>query len=386
MWFLQADTLLLIVLLCLVFGIASCFAKERYAALLRFLPIFELAFLWYVSEKLTVFYVLYVLITWLFAVLLRRIERGRRIWFLLLCIGCCLPLVYMRFAERLPLPTMGLVCIGLAYNMLKAIDLLYYEYFSGEKASFEIYANYMLFVPVLTAGPVFRYRDFVKTWSRPAILSLPRLAEGLRRIIGGLFMKVVLSALAARLLGMLMARGMHWYLSAVIPLVSLAVLFLDMAGYASIAIGLGHIMGISVPENFKKPFQSPSFTQFWRNWHVTVSDWIREHVFILFSEYKLTKWHGAAISMAVMVIMGVWHSFTKLFLLDGVLLGLLLAIENIFSLGTVVKRKVSRWYYVLRCAIVIYLFALNSMIFTLPAWQIKEVILGFFSMFGGVGA
>jgi len=384
MWFLQTDTLLLITLLSLLFGVASVVARERYSRVLRLLPAAELVFLWYVSEKLTVFYVGYVLVTWLFVLFLRRVNKGRKFWFLLLCAGCCFPLVYMRFAERWPLPTMGLTCIGIAYNMLKAIDVLYYEHFSGEKAEPEVYLNYMLFVPVLTAGPVFRYRDFLRTWKTPACLTWERLAAAVQRIIWGLFQKVVLSAVFSQLLGRLMALQLQWYHSAVIPLVSLAVLYFDMAGYASIAIGMGHAMGITVPENFKKPFRCASFTQFWRNWHVTVSDWIREHVFILFQEYRLNKWHGAAISLSVMVLMGAWHGFSKLMLLDGVLLGLLLAAESIFGLSTVNRRKVPGWYYNLRCCTVTYLFAMNSMVFTLTTWQIRQVLGGFLSVLGGL--
>ena len=193
----------------------------------------------------------------------------------------------------------------------------------------------MLFIPVLTAGPVFRYRDFQKTWARPGILTLDRFTEGVRRIIRGLFSKVVLSAIGVSLLGTLTADTIVWYESLLIPPVSLAILYFDMSGYASVAIGLGSILGIQVPENFKKPFQCASFTQFWRNWHVTVSDWIREHVFILFRKTRLSKWQGAAVSVMVMVIMGLWHDFTVLYLVDGVILGAFLAIEAIFGLGTV---------------------------------------------------
>jgi len=267
--------------------------------------------------------------------------------------------------------------------MLKAIDVLYYEYFSGEKAGFEVYGNYMLFLPVLTAGPVFRYRDFLRTWQRPAVLSVQRAVEGVKRIIRGLFQKVVLSALALSLLTYLTDLPLCWYRSALIPLVSLGVLYFDMAGYASIAIGMGHLMGIAVPENFKKPFQCASFTQFWRNWHVTVSDWIREHVYILFQKKKLSKWHGAAISMAVMVIMGIWHGFTVLFFVDGILLGCFLAFEGIFGLGTVNRRKTPGWLFRLRCWSVTYLFAMNSMIFTLSTEQIGAVLRGFLTLAGG---
>ena len=385
MWFLQTDTLQLLCLICTLFGVASCLAKDRYPKLLRLLPLVELLFLGYVSVGFTVFYVVYILLTWGFVLLLRRVEKGRGLVFGLLCAGCILPLVYSRFSEELALPMYGVALFGMAYNMLKAIDVLYYEYFTGEKADLEVYCNYMLFLPVLTAGPVFRYRDFQKTWARPDILTLDRFTEGVKRIIRGLFSKVVLSAIGVSLLGTLTADTIVWYESLLIPPVSLAILYFDMSGYASVAIGLGSILGIQVPENFKKPFQCASFTQFWRNWHVTVSDWIREHVFILFRKTKLSKWQGAAVSVMVMVVMGLWHDFTVLYLVDGVILGAFLAIEAIFGLGTVNKRKTPKWNYRMRCFAVFYLFALNSMIFTLTTEQIGQVFRGFVTMTGGLG-
>lgn len=385
MWFLQTDTLQLLCLICTFFGLVSCVSKAQYPKLLRLLPLVELLFLGYVSMGFTVFYVVYILLTWGFVLFLRRVEKGRGLVFGLLCAGCILPLVYSRFSEELALPMYGVALIGLAYNMLKAIDVLYYEYFTGEKADFEVYCNYMLFLPVLTAGPVFRYRDFQKTWARPSILTLDRFTEGVKRIIRGLFSKVVLSAIGVSVLEKLTADTIVWYKSLLIPLVSLAILYFDMSGYASVAIGLGSILGIQVPENFKKPFQCASFTQFWRNWHVTVSDWIREHVFILFRKTRLSKWQGATVSVMVMVVMGLWHDFTILYLVDGVILGVFLAVEAIFGLGTVNKRKTPKWNFRMRCFAVFYLFAINSMIFTLTPEQMGQVFRGFLTMTGGPG-
>lgn len=385
MWFLQTDTLLLLSLLCVAFGLLSAAAREHYPKVLRLLPLTELAFLLYVSPGFTVFYIAYILLTWWFVLILRRVEKHRSVAFWLLCAGCILPLVYSRFSDRLQLPMYGVALIGMAYNMLKAIDVLYYEYFTGEKAEFEVYGNYMLFLPVLTAGPVFRYRDFLLTWTRPAVLTLERFTDGIKRIIRGLFSKVVLSALGVKVLEMLTGETIVWYESILIPLVSMLILFFDMSGYASIAIGMGRIMGIQVPENFKKPFQCASYTQLWRNWHVTVSDWIREHVYIFFRKVKLTKWQGAAISMVVMLVMGLWHGFELPYLVEGLVFGTLLAIEALFGLGTVNKRKVPVWYYRLRCCIVTYIFALVCMIYTLTNEQIGQVFRGFLTVTGGLG-
>ncbi len=382
MWFLQTDTLLLMLGMSLLMGLALRLAGERQRRqrVLRAMPLLDVALLWTVSEKLTVFYLGYTAVTFGFLWFLRRQRRGRGVWFALLCLGCCVPLVY----SRLDLPALGLVMVGIAYNMLKAIDALYYEYYGGEKIPLERYVNYMLFFPVLTAGPVFRYREFDKTWDDPVPLDGERLAEAARRIIRGLFKKVVLAMAATKVLWRLVGLIPRLrFVAPAAPLVSLAVLFLDMSGYADIAIGMGYLMGVTVPENFKKPFASPSFTQFWRNWHVTVSDWIREHVYVLLGGRKLGRGAAAGVAFAVMVLMGAWHGFTWLYLVDGVLLGLILALENLMNLTTVNRRKVKRGYFVLRCAVTVYLFAMNSMVFTLPLREIRLVLGSFFAFWGG---
>lgn len=124
MWFLQTDTLLLMLGMSLLMGLALRLAGERQRRqrVLRAMPLLDVALLWTVSEKLTVFYLGYTAVTFGFLWFLRRQRRGRGVWFALLCLGCCVPLVY----SRLDLPALGLVMVGIAYNMLKAIDALYF--------------------------------------------------------------------------------------------------------------------------------------------------------------------------------------------------------------------------------------------------------------------
>ena len=98
---------------------------------------------------------------------------------------------------------------------------------------------------------------------------------------------------------------------------------------------------------------------------------------------KLGRGAAAGVAFAVMVLMGAWHGFTWLYLVDGVLLGLILALENLMNLTTVNRRKVKRGYFVLRCAVTVYLFAMNSMVFTLPLREIRLVLGSFFAFWGG---
>lgn len=382
MWFLQPD----IFLIMLAAAFAAAFVLRAAAPrgwtmhVLHALPLLDLAIIGYVSVPLAVFYALYTLATYgLVEIALRAGARKALAAFAfgVGCLLCMAPLVYTRIAEWIPsLPTGGIVLVGMAYNMLKAIDALYHVHYAQERIPFLTYANYMLFFPVITAGPVFRYRDFARSWGEPAMLDLDRLTYATKRIIAGLFSKVVLSALASWALMSLVVQESCFWTSFLIPIASLLVLFFDMAGYAGIAIGVGAIMGVAVPENFKKPWRAASFTQFWRYWHVTVSDWIREHAFVLVSGKKLTKWHSAALSFVVMVAMSLWHAFSPLFLLDGAFLGAVLALENVLGLTTV-KRKAKKGYVYARRFATNYIFALNTMVFTLSTDQMAQVLGGF---------
>lgn len=378
MWFLQIKILAVLLACSLALGILLRLTEGRRrfrSVLLRLIPLADIGVILYVSEKLAVFYVGYLLVTFVFLLLLRKHRKG---WlFALLCAACVVPLAYSRAAAQwTQLPMYGLTMVGIAYNMLKAIDALYYTYYTDERIGFFDYASYLLFFPVITAGPVFRYRDFSTQLRTLSGIDIDGLVYGVKRIIAGLFSKMVLSAAAAELLKILTYREPRIWISLAIPIVSYLVLFFDMAGYASVAIGLSAFMGIKAPENFKAPWKAASFTQFWRNWHITVSDWIREHVYVVFSKKRLNRWQNAGLALVVMVVMSLWHGSSVLFVVDGVLLGLLLALENLLGLTTV-KRKANRFYRFFRCVVVNYLFALNTMLFTLSWPQIVQVFGGF---------
>ncbi len=114
--------------------------------------------------------------------------------------------------------------------------------------------------------------------------------------------------------------------------------WLDMSGYADIAIAMGGFMGLKVPENFKKPLKAASMTQFWRNWHVSLTDWIREHIFVVLNGKRLTKYQGAMIGFGTMLVMGLWHGFTAHFIIEGLFNGVILAVENLCGITTVIPQ------------------------------------------------
>lgn len=379
MWFLQIDILVRLVIACTALSVLSAvtrhFLKRELAT--KLLLLFDMGFLIYVSKELAIFYAAYTVITYIMVRTLNPLKKLRSISFVLFCIACAVPFFYVRVAEFFPQLPVMLVLVGIAYNMLKAIDALYYVYYSEKSISFYVYANYILFFPTLTSGPIFRYRDFEKTFMNPLKITSELVEACVKRFIRGMFKKMVALSFATILFDRLLAMESRWYISLAVVAMSYLVLYLDLSGYSDIAIALGRVAGINVPENFKKPLEAMSMTQFWRNWHVTLSDWIREHIYVLVAGKKLNRFHSALIAFVTMMIFELWHGFTFPLVLGGVYNGGILAIENLFSLTTVDRRKASRPYMWFRCALTNFLFGINTLLFTMDSSQMRSVLYGF---------
>ena len=155
--------------------------------------------------------------------------------------------------------------------------------------------------------------------------------------------------------------------------------WLDMSGYADIAIAMGGFMGLKVPENFKKPLKAASMTQFWRNWHVSLTDWIREHIFVVLNGKRLTKYQGAMIGFGTMLVMGLWHGFTAHFIIEGLFNGVILAVENLCGITTV-RARPKKPYLFFRRAVVVLLFSITTIFYTLDATQLANVLRGFVTL------
>ena len=379
MWFLQIDILIRILIGTIILAAASGVARKfgKQTAVPKWIVLLDLLVILYVSRRLLVFYVGYTLVTFALVRFIRIVKRGRKPLFLLCCLACAAPLVYTRAASFLDFLPKGLAMVGIAYNMLKAIDAVYFSYYTEKKIPLITYANFMLFVPVFTAGPIFRYRDFEKSMAKPEPITSALVERSVKRLIRGMFKKIVAAAVAVQIFDYLLTLQPHWYISLALMALSYLILYLDMAGYADMAIAIGGFMGIKVPENFKHPLKAASFTQFWRNWHVSLSDWIKEHIFVLLNGKRLSRKVAAAIGFGTMMFMSLWHGFTKLMVLDGIFNGILLAAENLLGLTTVDRKKSSRGYYIFRCVLTNVIFAFNTMFYTMTAEQLLSAIRGF---------
>jgi len=355
-----------------------CQKKNMPRAASYFLLILNIYIIFSASGKLLLFYLSYVLFTYILLLLIGRMKRFKKHFFALFCVLCTSIFFYSKIADLTGALPKFILLVGFSYNMLKAIDAIFWVYYTDEKIPLLTYANYMLYFPVFTAGPIFRYRDFIKTYNNPAPITAKIFEINLKRLIRGLFFKLVVVTLLSILFEKMTNSGYYrFHISFFSVVVSYFILFFDLSGYSDMAIAMGGFMGITVSENFKNPFSAASFTQFWRKWHVTLSDWIRDHIFVVVNGKKLSKYQSALIGFITMIVMSLWYDFSILTVSTGAYMGLCLAFENIFGLTTCSIKKDGRLKFYLRCFLVNFLFGINTLAYLLPASQIFEILKGF---------
>ena len=379
MWYLQTDVLLRLFIACgamiLISGLSRLIFKKDFGP--KVLVYASIADIAYVSWQLAIAIVCYTLITFIFARILKPLKKTRRFFFVLFSILCTVPFFYGRMTEFFPQLPVIITFVGIAYHMLKAVDVMYFVYYTDMDIPFLTYVNYMLFFPTFTSGPIFRYRDFQKVYNKPVPLTTDRFITCVKRFIKGMFKKMVVLYFVSTFFNFLVASEKHWYVSLAIVVFSYLFLFFDLSGYSDMAIAVGSVMGYTVPENFRKPWAAASFTQFWRNWHITLSDWVREHIFVVLNGKKLGKLASAGMGFLVMYVMEMWHGFTWVYVIGGIYNGLCLGLENLLGLTKAEKRKMKKPVYIARCIIVNMLFAFNTLMFTVTPAQFFEILKGF---------
>ncbi|TBL73046.1 MBOAT family O-acyltransferase [Paenibacillus thalictri] len=352
MWYLNMNAVMAMVGMAVVLGLTRRWADNKRVALL----LFNLAFLAVFSKQLFVFNLVYTAVNYIGFRWLCSASSGRRGLFIALVglniAGVSLLRIYGMLKVEHPLFDVVMV-LGLIYNVLKVIDSHYFAYFVGQDAKAKPidYANYILFIPTFTSGPILKFRDFMADTKQPYKVDASIVEACVKRIILGIFKKIVLVTWMTDVFDKMRGHELHTHESLFLMIWFYALIFFDFSGYSDIAIGFGRLMGYNIPENFKKPFQSPTLTQFWRNWHATLGDWFRDHIFMLFSRKTPGRWTTAGLSVLIMVLMGLWHGFSWLYFLYGVYHGVVIALESLLGFSTVNKRKVSKLYFYTRCAI-----------------------------------
>ncbi|MBE6810821.1 MAG: MBOAT family protein [Ruminococcaceae bacterium] len=201
------------------------------------------------------------------------------------------------------------------------------------------FGSYVTMFPQLIAGPIVRYRD-VDNELRQRFHTIENAARGVRRFVCGLAKKVLLANTAGVFYNSFV-QGVGEtpsILGSWMGIVFFAFqIYFDFSGYSDMAIGLGLIMGFNFPENFNYPYLSKSITDFWRRWHITLSTWFREYVYIPLGGNRKGKLRTFINLIIVWFLTGLWHGASWNFVVWGLYFALLLIVEKAF-LGKVLER------------------------------------------------
>ncbi|MBN2048087.1 MAG: MBOAT family protein [Anaerolineaceae bacterium] len=195
------------------------------------------------------------------------------------------------------------------------------------------FSTYLLFFPKMIVGPITRWKSHSPKAENRA-LRLDQLVDGLRRFILGLAKKVLI----ADQLRSVLDGGVFAQTSAQIstPAAWALIMFFavqiyyDFSGYMDMAIGLGRVFGVELPENFNLPYMARSVTDFWRRWHITLSSWFRDYVFLPleWKRRRHLKWKQSYNTLIVFLLTGLWHGFSINFVIWGLIHGAMIALEN----------------------------------------------------------
>ncbi|MEW6167547.1 MAG: MBOAT family protein [Pseudomonadota bacterium] len=236
--------------------------------------------------------------------------------------------------------------IGISFYIFQAISYLADVYRGDVEASRDpiAFSAFIALFPQLIAGPVLRYKDLAhQFYDRRHSVEL--FAQGATRFMQGFIKKVFIADTIAPLADQALALESPSMADAWLgALAYTAQLYFDFSGYSDMAIGLGLMMGFRFIENFNQPYVSQSITEFWRRWHISLSTWLRDYLYISLGGNR----HGTLKTyrnlLLTMLLGGLWHGANWTFVVWGAWHGMLLAIERACGVTANVKGfSVSRW-------------------------------------------
>ncbi len=240
--------------------------------------------------------------------------------------------------------------IGISFYTFQIISYEVDVYKGKIKASKNLleFMTYVFLFPQLIAGPIVRYENINKELKSRKV-TFEDFGNGVNRFIIGLFKKVVIANNIGELCNTLVGSDevsvlLYWILG----ISYMLQIYFDFSGYSDIAIGIGKMIGFKFPENFNYPYIADSVTNFWRRWHMTLSSWFRDYVYIPLGGNRVSTLKHIRNIFIVWILTGLWHGASWNFIIWGLYFGIILIIEKYF-LNKVLEKlpKVIRIIYTL---------------------------------------
>lgn len=241
--------------------------------------------------------------------------------------------------------------IGISFFTFKNISYLIDGYRKQENITDRLqdYLLYVSFFPQIMAGPITRFPDFSEQLQERSY-DLDKITEGLQRFILGLFKKVILCSVVGTAVDRIFpmnASVLDFRLAWIGAIGYMIQIYFDFSGYSDMAIGMGTMLGFHTPENFNYPYIASSVADFWRRWHISLSTWFRDYLYIPLGGNRKGQLRAALNKLIVFLLCGLWHGYGLTFLLWGLWHGVFSALESLKIINTKKMPKTLKHIYTL---------------------------------------
>lgn len=281
--------------------------------------------------------------------------------------------------------------IGLSFHTFQAMSYTIEVYRGKQKAEkhFGIYALYVMFYPQLVAGPIERPQNLIHQFYEEHQFEYQRIVDGLKLMTWGMFKKVVIADRLAMLVNQVYGNpyGFTGLPLAVATVFFAFQIFCDFSGYSDIAIGAAQVMGFKLMDNFNRPYFSKSISEFWKRWHISLSSWFRDYLYISMGGSRVPKWRWQFNLLVTFLVSGLWHGANWTYVIWGAINGFYM----VFSIWTHgIREKIigitglKRAPAIYRCTQVLVTFFLVCFAWIFfRARNIYEAVYVVFHMFNG---
>lgn len=229
------------------------------------------------------------------------------------------------------------VPVGMSFFTLQAIGYVVDVWSKKIEAEHSLldHSLFVAFFPQIVAGPISRYSELMPQIKSCRQFDRLYAVEGLRTLLWGMFLKVVIADRVALYVDSCIADVASSDGSSMLFMMlmySLQIYF-DFSGYSLMALGTARLMGFRLPDNFKRPYLALSVTDFWHRWHISLSRWLRDYVYIPLGGNRKGRWRCCANIVVTFLVSGLWHGANYTFVIWGLLHGLLQCLEKLIGLN-----------------------------------------------------
>ncbi len=254
--------------------------------------------------------------------------------------------------------------IGLSFHTFQSMSYTIEVYRGRQKAERHLgyFANYVLFFPQMVAGPIERYDHLgyaLKVDHKPLYQNF---SDAFRLILFGLFVKMAIADNLAPIVNQVYLEPLKYNSYEVLSALFLFSfqIYADFFGYSTIAVGCALLLGINIMDNFRTPYLSRSVSEFWSRWHISLSTWFRDYLYIPLGGNRVRLQRWTINILIVFMVSGLWHGASWTFVAWGALHGIMLLLERYFSL--VFKFEIKKEWSVLNIMLALKTFLVTSFI------------------------